>query len=190
MNETLKTILSRRSVRNYNSTQIKDDELKNIVLAGIHAPSAINQQPWHFTVIQNSELLQKINNTCKAFLLKTNNKNYIEKIKNKDSEKFSILFDAPTLIIVSGNQNALAPLTDCSLALENMFLAAESMNVGSCWVYAINLLYNSEEGKAFLIDECLMPKDNILIGSAVFGYKAVEKSNTPPRKTDNVVYFR
>ncbi|MBU3178504.1 nitroreductase family protein [Clostridium estertheticum] len=55
MNEVLKTIKNRRSVRSYFSEQTKQEELDLIIESGIYAPSGNNDQPWHFTVIQNKE---------------------------------------------------------------------------------------------------------------------------------------
>lgn len=55
MNEVLKAIRNRRSVRTYLPTQIKQEDLDLIIESGIYAPSGHNDQPWHFTVIQNKE---------------------------------------------------------------------------------------------------------------------------------------
>jgi len=68
MNETIQTILSRRSVRSYSSEQIKDEELDLILKAGLYAPSAHNQQSWHFTVIQDKEVINKLNKAAKPIL--------------------------------------------------------------------------------------------------------------------------
>ncbi|WP_347460467.1 nitroreductase family protein [Clostridium sp. DMHC 10] len=65
MNEIIKAILSRRSIRKFKSEQISDDELNSILEAGKFAPSAMNQQSWHFTVIQNKEIIAKVNELCK-----------------------------------------------------------------------------------------------------------------------------
>ena len=64
-NDTLKTIKSRRSTRNFKNEQIKDDELQAILEAGMYAPSA-NQQAWHFTVIQNKDMLARLNREAKG----------------------------------------------------------------------------------------------------------------------------
>jgi nitroreductase len=60
MNEVLKAMKNRRSIRQYKSEQIGDAELQAIMEAAIYAPSAMNQQKWHFTVIQNRKTLDKI----------------------------------------------------------------------------------------------------------------------------------
>ncbi|MDP4094346.1 MAG: nitroreductase [Bacillota bacterium] len=186
MNETLKTILERRSIRKYSSEQIKDSDLQAILEAGKFAPSAMNQQPWHFTVIQNQEMLKRINEICKTILIKVNNSRMEEQAQKLGLENVNLMYNAPTLMIASGNKNAVAPSIDCSLAMENMFLAAASLGIGSCWIHALTHLDSDEEGKEFLVKESLIPKDYILVGSAVFGYNAAA-APVPPRRAENNV---
>lgn len=61
MNETLKSIHQRRSIRLFKDKQIKKEELDAIVEAGQYAPSANNSQTWRFTVIQRKEMIEKVN---------------------------------------------------------------------------------------------------------------------------------
>ena len=51
-NEVLNTISKRRSHRSYADTQVTDEQLKKILKAAMESPSAVNRQPWHFTVVQ------------------------------------------------------------------------------------------------------------------------------------------
>ncbi|MBC2580479.1 nitroreductase [Clostridium sp. DJ247] len=186
MNETLNTLLNRRSIRAYKQDQIKDEDLQTILKAGLFAPSAMNQQSWHFTVIQNEETLHKINEVSRTILQKSGNKNLEERAK---SEKFSLFYNAPTLIIVSGSEKAIAPQIDCAVALENMFLAATSLDIGSCWIHGVTSFSNTEEGKA-LLKELGIPEDYNVIGSGAFGYKATEAPNAAPRKENTVTIIK
>ena len=61
MNNVLETIKNRRSIRNYKAEQISQEELDLIIEAGIYAPTAGNEQPWHFTIVQNPDALKHIN---------------------------------------------------------------------------------------------------------------------------------
>lgn len=182
MNETLKTILNRRSIRKYEEKQIKDEELQAILEAGRFAPSAMNQQSWHITVIQNKEMLRKINEACKDALSKSGIKNFEERAK---TENFQIFYNAPTFIIVTGDEKAIAPQNDGSLALGNMFLAAESLGIGSCWIHAMNFLFSTEEGKS-LKKELGIPEGYTPVGSGAFGYKDGTSPSPAPRK-ENIV---
>jgi nitroreductase len=181
MNETIKTLLIRRSIRKYKDEQIKEEELQAILEAGKFAPSAMNQQSWHFSVIMNKELLQKINEACKDVFSKSGNKSYEDRAK---AENFSLFYNASTYIIVSGNETAIAPQIDCALTLGNMFLSAESIGIGSCWIHAITQLFNTKEGLA-LKKELGIPDGYNAFGSGAFGYKATEPK-APPRK-ENII---
>lgn len=173
MNETIKTIMSRRSIRAYKEEQLKEEDLKAIIDAGLYAPSAMNQQSWHFTVIQKKDLINKVNEACKVAMQRTNNPD------------FNVFYNAPTIIIVSGSDKAIAPKNDGSLAMENMFLAAASLGIGSCWIHAVTGLINTEDGKN-LIKELGIPEGYSIVGSGAFGYKASESPAPAPRKEGTV----
>lgn len=68
MNEVLNVIKNRRSIRKYLPTQIKEEDLNMIIESDVYAPSAHNDQPWHFTVIQNKNLIQKISDKSKKLM--------------------------------------------------------------------------------------------------------------------------
>ena len=61
MNEILKTISTRRSIRNFKPEQLKREDVDSIIQAGLYAPSANNTQNWHFTVVQNRAMIEKVN---------------------------------------------------------------------------------------------------------------------------------
>ncbi len=61
MNEVLKCIKEGITTRIFKPEQIKEEELQAIIEAGLYAPSGINKQPWHFTVIQNRDLIDEMN---------------------------------------------------------------------------------------------------------------------------------
>jgi nitroreductase len=186
MNETVKTILSRRSIRKYKADQISDEELNIILDAGKFAPSGMNQQTWHFTVVQNKEVLKRINEVCKTAFLNSGIKIYEDRAK---AENFTAFYNAPTFIIVTGDENAIAPQNDGSLALGNMFNAAESIGIGSCWIHALSYVFSTEEGKA-LKSELGIPEGYIHVGSGAFGYKDMQQPTPPPRKEGTVNIIR
>ncbi|WP_269849065.1 nitroreductase family protein [Methanosarcina horonobensis] len=64
VNETLKTIKQRRSIRSFKDEQIREEELQAVLEAGLYAPNA-GDQSWHFTVVQNRELLDRLNLAAK-----------------------------------------------------------------------------------------------------------------------------
>ena len=60
MNEAIKVIKSRRSIRKYRAEQIKESDLQAILECAIYAPSATNRQKWHFSVVQDPKMLQRM----------------------------------------------------------------------------------------------------------------------------------
>lgn len=186
MNETLKNIRNRRSTRVFQSEQIKDGELQAILDAGIYAPSATNLQPWHFTVVQNKDILDRLSDGFKE-LAKNSNIEYLKKVGNDDN--FHVFYNAPTVVIISGDENIKSAPVDCAAAVENMLVAAESLEIGSCWIGFIAFLFNSEEGTEFT-KELGIPQGFKQIHAAALGYKKNKSTNAPARKENTVNYIK
>ena len=129
MRNTLDVIKERRSIRKFKPEQIKEEELQAIVESGLYAPSAINKQSWNFTVIQNQEILAELNEATKNVARNLDN----EALKRiGENEKYNCFYYAPTVILVSGKDEERSKVRDCSAATQNMLIAAESLNIGSC----------------------------------------------------------
>lgn len=182
MNQVLETIKNRRSVRNYKPDQISQEELDLIIEAGIYAPTAGNEQPWYFTVIQNQEILKHINEAVREEMLKSD----MEWAKNTaKNPNFQVTYDAPTLIIISGRKDGMAWNVDCSAAIENMLIAAESLNIGSVWLGLIrNLFAREDEVKKLGLPEGFQPFYGVS-----FGYKANDKKIEAPKRNRDVVNY-
>jgi nitroreductase len=86
VNKVLESIKNRRSIRKYLEDQIKDEELEIILEAAVYAPTAGNEQSWHFTVIQNAEFIDTMNLESKKLMLQ--NKELMDKI-NLESKKLT-----------------------------------------------------------------------------------------------------
>lgn len=184
MNEVLETIKNRRSVRNYKTEQVSQEHMDQIIEAGIYAPTAHNEQPWHFTVVQNPELLKKINEKTREAMGKSDN-DWIQKAGSNPA--FQVTYGAPTLVIVSGREDGMAWKVDCAAAIQNMLIAAESLNVGSVWLGLTRFFFEQKEEAAALG----IPEGHAPYYSVAFGYKAGEKTQTAPkRNTDVVKYIR
>ncbi|HEX9062869.1 MAG TPA: nitroreductase family protein [Clostridia bacterium] len=185
-NETINTILKRRSIRAFKEEQIKDGDLELIVKAGLYAPSAMNQQSWHLTVISKKEVIEKINSTAKE-IFKNSDVEYLK--ERAKSEKFDLFYNAPAIIIISGDQSAVLPESDAAAATENILLAAASLGIGSVWVGSSGYIFPTEAGKA-LKKELGIPDEYKPINIAALGYNAAEAPAAPPRKENKVNYIR
>ena len=192
MNETIKSILSRRSYKSYKPEQISEEHLQMILEAGKFAPSGMNRQPWHFTVIQSKEKLKEIDETARRSMPK-NMSAPPSPPPGPDGKPMpprkNPMETAPTLIIISGDTEVFTTPCDCVLAMENMFIAAESLGIGSNWLHAIvKDLFYSEEGAG--LKKELLPEGYVPYAAAVFGYKDGEPMPRQPRKEGTVTIIR
>ena len=142
-NLVIRTIMQRRSIRAFQPKQVKDSDLELMLECAVNAPSACNMQSWHFTVIQEPEIIKYLNDTAVEQLLKSRN-DVFSKFGTKGMD---LLYGAPTLIIVSGSKKGVDPLADCSAAVQNMLICAQSLGVGTLWNGLINHAFYSQQAR-------------------------------------------
>lgn len=186
MNEVIKNILNRRSVRVYSDEQIKQEDLDAILNAGLYAPSGCNLQPWHFTVVQNKELLDILSIESKKEFVNSDNEMFREMAKN---EKYHIFYNAPAAIIISGEKSALTCREDCAAATQNMLLAAESLGIGACWVGLIIFLFQSKRAAEFS-EKLEIPEGYKPLYAISLGYKKIPNPKPPKRRENTVSYIK
>ena len=115
-NPVLQAIADRRSNRGYTSDPITQEQLDALLTAAVQAPSARNDQPWHFTVVQNPKLLDEINT---------------EAFQNMNRDKGDIFYAAPLVIFLSCDAESRFGRLDCGIAVQNLALAAHALGLGS-----------------------------------------------------------
>jgi len=184
MNEVVQNILNRRSVRVYSGEQIKPEDLELILQSGLYAPSACNTQPWHFTVVQSKEIIDTLSVETKQELMTCDNDYFKEFGSN---EKYNLFYNAPSIIIVSGEKNSMAPETDCAAAAENMILAAESLGIGSCWIGLLAFLFKGAKAQQHL-EELKIPEGYEPYYAITLGYKKYPNPK-PQQRRENTVNF-
>lgn len=183
MNEVLKAIRERRSVRRLKPDPIPDDVRNVIVEAGLYAPSAKNAQAWHITVVQNPALIDRITAEVKAAIIRQNVERYLPLANNPE---YAVNFGSSTFVIVSIDPAVTpCPAEDTGTALENMFLAAHSLGIGSCWINQVGPVADDPQVRN-LLSELGVPAQNKVFGCATFGYAATEAPTPPSRKTGTV----
>ncbi len=186
-NEVINAIMSRRSVRAYTEQQISDSDLELIIQAGLYAPSSMNSQNWHFTVIQDQELLNEMSAKAKISGMGTGNEHIENMMSNPNLQLF---YNAPTVIFVSGENGTMSPDVNCAAAIENIILAAHSLGISSCWIGLSRYLflgkYKDEYLKKLAIPDNFQPGYAISLGY----YKGVGTIEAKPRRENTVNYIK
>ena len=130
MEKVLDIIEQRHSVRKYLPQVVEREKIEVMLAAAIEAPSGHNAQPWHFTVITNGKLLDRLAGDCKKYMA-TSGVDWA--VKMAALEQLHIFYHAPAVIIVSAASDSPTPEEDTAAATQNMMLQAASMGLGSCW---------------------------------------------------------
>ena len=166
----LNNILERTSVRSYLDKSIEEDKIEKLLRAGMAAPTAVNKQPWHFVVVTDKSLLQK--------LAKANP--YAEMVAR-----------APLAIVVCGDMTKALDgnarefwVQDCSAASENILLAATGLGLGSVWTGT----YPSEERCAAVSEVLGLPETLIPLNTIVIGYPDGEVTPKDKWQESNTSY--
>jgi nitroreductase len=179
-------VRSRRSTRSFEDRAVPRRDLDLLLEAAIWAPSGSNSQSWLFTAITRRDTLLELNEKIRrGFLVWTPDDDYPAKQGAKAAarrEDFNFCNRAPVLIIASNRPNYENAMADCSLALENIFLAAESLGLGSCYINAPHWLRNDPGVRDFLF-ELGIPREHTICSSAAIGY--IKKPAAPPSRKEN-----
>ncbi len=183
-NPVLQTIKTRRSSRSFQTDEVSKDEIEAIIEAGLYAPSAHNHQSWHFTVIQDKDMIDQYSIDAKETLAHSENEQ-MQKLGNNN--KFHIFYNAPAIILISGEEASMMPETDCAAAAQNMLLAAESLDLGSCWIGFARMVFVGAKKEEYL-QKFQIPSGYIPYYAIAIGKKTI-KTEAPERKENAVTYI-
>ncbi|MCZ7400248.1 MAG: nitroreductase family protein [Candidatus Methanoperedens sp.] len=187
MKDIVEIIKTRRCVREYKEDQIPDEDIKFLIDCARYAPSGFNMQPWSFLVIKNKDVMRKISERGKKSLIpllepvkNTSKKtaDFLVYLKTKGTDVF---YNAPALIIILANKNAMTADWDCAMAAQNMMLAAHSKGIGSCWIGAVHPAL-MDEG---FLKELGAPEGYKAVAPLIFGYPK-GKTEAPGRSEPEV----
>lgn len=185
-NLVLETIYSRRSVRKFNGDSVSDEVVGEILRAGTYAPSGCNRQPWRFIVVRNRDKIRKFGMRARQLFVKYNRPSPAPDCgvwADLADPEMEVFYGAPLLVLIFSSWDGVTPVRDCSLAAENMMLAASSLGVGSCYVGLGQALSVDRD---FLV-EIGAPADHKLVAPLIFGYPAEKNLPTPVRNNDVIL---
>ena len=172
MNETMNTILTRRSIRKFTDKPIPKEVLEDLVKAALHAPSGMGKQTWKFTVITNKDAIKRLADAIQVTLNRPRYNMY-----------------CPAAVIMPSNlRDSNWGKEDNACALENVFLAARSYGVGSVW---INQMQNICDTPAIreILNDFGVPADHVVYGMAALGYPDPDTAIPPKERIGQVAYI-
>ena len=157
----IEKLLSRRSVRKFKNDPINEEVFNNILEAGRQAPSATNNQPWHFVAVRN----KKGKEAC-------------------DFQGFNRWVTGASFVIVGFYRQSEViieklSLMDVTIALQNMVVAGWVQGVGSCWMGAFD--------DKILKEALNLPVDSIIVGAIAFGIPD-DNPRQPRKKPINEIF--
>ncbi len=170
MNETLKTLIERRSCRSYKSDPVPAEILDQILEAGSYAATGMGKQSPIMIAVTDKKIRDQLSKMNAAVMGASNDPFY----------------GAPVVIVVLANCNVPTYLYDGSLVMGNLMNAAHSLGIASCWIHRAKEEFDSAEGKAILKDLGI-EGDYEGIGHCILGYAAQENKTAAPRK-ENYIY--
>ena len=152
--DAMDAILSRRSIRRYTDQSVSDETIKELLEAAMSAPSAGNEQPWHFLVIRERQILNEI---------------------PKYHQYSHMLKDAPVAIMVCGDERLNKYegywVQDCSAATENILIAAQAKGLGAVWLGVFPI-----EDRVIALRKLMnIPEEVTPVSIISIGYPAEEK---------------
>jgi nitroreductase len=183
MNEVIQTILTRRSVRKYESRPVSREDLEQIVQCGQYAATGMGFQPWHFTVVTDRAVLDKLAKANADLMVDDPNTPpfLLDDIKNGTFDPYR---GAPCAVLVSGENGEQNTIADCANAVENMAIAAKSLGLDSCYLASYRICFGGPNGDA-LKAELGIPEGYIPYFALSIGYGA-EKPEAAPRREGTV----
>lgn len=196
MNEVMNTILHRRAIRRFDIKQIKEDDLQQILQAGLYAPSAGGRQGVIFVVCQDREINERLGKIKRA------NSNphmatatsYVSKEQPSiadDPKLTNAFYDAPTVITMFAPKNFLFSVDDCAVAAENMMLVADTLGIGSCYIGQGWTAFADPYGQEIL-RKWDIRTDYYAVMQLLLGYPRKEDKHpiAKPRKNDRIIRIK
>lgn len=167
--DAIKNLMERRSIRKFKDVPVEREKLDKIVMCAKHSPTGMNRQNRRFTILTDKKDIKKLYEA-------------LAKLLNLENYRF---YDCKALIIVTVPKDAPLGEVDSACALENIYLAAHALDLGSVW---INQLRNNcnDEGIRPILDEFKIPEDHICFGMSAIGYP--DEIPKEKERTEEVYY--
>lgn len=181
----LHCMATRHSTRRFKQELVAVEKLRQVIEAGRQAPSGKNKQQNHFLVVRDPDVLDTLARLVREEfagmeITDENSEDIGNAIRLSKKGTYVFHYHAPTLIIVANKRGYGNRYADTACAIENMMLAANALDLGSCWINQLRWLKDNPVLLDYLC-ELGMQEDEQVFGSLSLGYPDTE-DGLPNRK--------
>lgn len=167
MNDVIKAMEERRSIRQFKPDMPAEEDLEQIVDAGLFAPSGMNKQSPVIICVTNKKVRDELSEANRKI--------------GGWPEGFDPFYGAPAIMIVLAPKDCMTYIYDGSLAMGNMMNAAHSLGLGSIWIHRAKEEFEMPEWKA-LLKNLGIEGEYEGIGHCAVGYADCEQPDAPVRR--------
>ncbi len=165
MNETINSLMMRRSMRKFTAEMPTEQQLATIVDAGLRAPSAMNLQSNHITVLKDAGLIAELNMGVRSKMYDAAKARMSERCGCED---FSIFYGAPCVLLISSNFELKDYSNiDVGIAISNICTAAEALGLNSCIIGMVRMFLTTPDCSDFVAKLKLPQGQNPVIAIAI-----------------------
>lgn len=192
MNEMIEKMLTRHAIRRFQDRQLEEDILEQILLTGLYAPSAGNNQRSRIVVCQDKEINEKLGRLSRYMQFKDGNPTQIAQSISTDQPSIKDdltlmdgFYHAPTVLTIFALKMQYSH-EDAAMIAENIQLASHFLGVGSCYVGRTEEVFATEYGQ-MLRGIWKIPEDLVAVGNILLGYREGPAPHEKPRKEGRIL---
>ena len=172
--DVFSSIATRHSTRKFKEEPVPQEVLDKVIEAGRQAPSGKHKNQSRFIVIRKKEVLQELialvqQEFAKMEVTPENDDNFGGAIRAAKKGGYVFMYNAPVLIVVANKRDYGNKYADVSCAMQNMMLAANALDLGSCWINQLRWLQDNPVLRAYL-QKLGMAEDEEVCASLSIGY--------------------
>ena len=191
-NQTIQTILSRRSVRKYRPNPLPRDLMAQVLACGQKAPSGGNKQYCHFIAVTRTDALDALKETVRLGMRQvpvdeTSYSSLRSIVAGAQRDDYDFVYGAPALVLVCNklSHEPVNAMADSAAANQNLLLAAVALGLGGCWINHFKWLREDTRTRALLQQLGIKP-DEAVFAAAALGYPQ-GAAGRAPRLVGNIV---
>lgn len=144
MNDTIRSILDRRSIRAYKPDAVTEEQLAVLKECALASPTGMNAQSWHFTFVTDAAVIDDVDKAVMDTFAANGDTATVERVRSRGG---AVFYKAPLAVFISCEKDSKWGEVDAGIAVENLALAAHSLGLGSVIIGMCGAAFNGAEGK-------------------------------------------